>query len=73
MALDPKPVGADDRAETLLIDHRRKAHRVYRKRGRRDRFNPFRHIAWYNVPKDLVPPSLSSPVLLCEIISSFLD
>lgn len=69
MALDPKPVGADDRAETLLIDNRRKAHRVYRKRARKDRFNPFRHIAWYNASKDLVPSSLSSPVFFSAIIN----
>ncbi|KAG6367369.1 hypothetical protein INS49_001558 [Diaporthe citri] len=54
MALNPE---VPQRSETLLIDNRRKAHRVYRKLDRRDRFNPFRHIAWYKTSKDLRPHS----------------
>lgn len=43
----------DKKPDTLLVDNRRKAHRVYRKLDRRDKFNPFRHFAWYNSSKTL--------------------
>ncbi|KAI7785851.1 calcium proton exchanger [Diaporthe eres] len=57
MALNPGHLEVPQRSDTLLIDNRRKAHRVYRKLDRRDRFNPFRHIAWYKPSKDLKPIS----------------
>lgn len=47
MASDPQKL--DQRSDTVnseFYDNRRKAHRVFRDTGGRDRFNPFRHIAW---------------------------
>ncbi|KAK2600830.1 hypothetical protein N8I77_010337 [Diaporthe amygdali] len=69
MASDPKNLGVDQRTDTLLIDNRRKAHRVFRTLDRRDLFNPFRHIAWYKPSKFSTPQGLSYLAILTKALA----
>ncbi|KUI59011.1 Vacuolar cation/proton exchanger 1 [Cytospora mali] len=55
MASNPQRLNQrSDTTESEFYDNRRKAHRVLRKLDGKDRFNPFRHIAWFsNQSRDL--------------------